>query len=433
MSNEWSRLVEKARAAGAVGNYEYAEVIWANALLEAEEFGAKDERMLQTLQGLRDAYLKQGKFRKAEGPARQILEFNRDLHGNEHLATAMAANGLAEIFNFQQKYGQAEPLYKMALSLATRILGSSSAEVLTILEQYAHLLQKTYREAEADNLLRCLKQAQSGGTSINTAAEPVNNSTSANGTSQSFEEFEKLGEEAYAKQQWDTALEFWNQALNLSESFDVSDCRRCVALDRVGELLCAKDLFGQAEMTWGRSLQLKIAMLGPNHPSVAYTGNHLAGLHYLMGRYSEAESCAKKCLRVFKMAFGTNHPAVAMCFCNLASLYHVQARYPEAEQNYKAALTIRKKVFGVDHQDTRSLTKSYADLLKTLGRDREADELNSDANGFISGSWKVVKLADNQVLSPSTQRCLLCGAYFVEGTSHICAKARRSVSSCSLP
>lgn len=463
MDNDWRKLMEKGKEAMDSGNYELAEALWSNALLEAEEFGESDERLIQTLEGLLQAYLRQGKYRRAEKPARQILETYQQLHGREHIISGMAANTLAEIYHLQQKYGQAEPLYKMSLSIKTKKLGVSAPEVLKILQNYADLLQKTHREAEAENLLKCARQSQTSdkrrsrqnmkglataAVSVSEPSAPSNfelqasqplrahvrfdaNPTAApkaktiSEQSKSYEELEKLAEEAYAGRNFEQALEHWNQAVLLAESFPAKDARLCRALDRVGEILCAGERFGQAERVWGRSLQLKISILGSNHPAVAYTGNHLAGLHYLLGRYSEAEAYAKKCLQVYKIAHGSNHPSVALCFHNLASLYHVQGRYTEAEQSYKSSLSIRKELLGADHPDTISVTKAYADLLKILGRDREAQELNSTANGFISGSWKTVKVPTHETLTTGNGRCLHCGTNFVEGRCPTCIQVAR--------
>jgi hypothetical protein len=103
---------------------------------------------------------------------------------------------------------------------------------------------------------------------------------------------------------------------------------------------------------------------------------------------------------------------------NLASLYHIQGRYAEAEERYKGALAIRKKVLGLQNPETLSLTKSYADLLKTLGRDAEAHHLNSTSNGFVSGSWKAITVPDDQALTKTAEVCMFCGVAL--GTLNSC-------------
>ncbi len=151
-------------------------------------------------------------------------------------------------------------------------------------------------------------------------------------------------------------------------------------------------------MVWWRSFQIKLRLLGNNHPAVADTSNSLAVFQYLMGRYSDAESFSKRCRSIYRTCYGPRHPNVAVCTHNLAILYHVQGRYREAEEEYKGALQVRRTVLGKDHPDTLNVTKGYADLLKTLGRHAEADALNAAASGLISGSWKAVTISDDQTL-----------------------------------
>lgn len=538
MDNDWGRFILQAKKASSAGNYSYAETIWTAALQEAEDFGESDERLVQTLEGLADAYTKQGKYRHAEKPGRQILEISTRLFGNEDLRVANAAHNLAGIFHMQQKFGQAEPLYKMALSLKTKLLGAGHGDVIRLLQAYSDLLQKTHREAEADNLLRCAQTpaaasrtarpaepvspvgqpagssqpalntsgsmsglkppalpptmphysppappqmrdagpgngppAQTAAAAIQSAspmglksgaqpggqtsqaqvssdygqknpilASSYNQSAGANEATldlspvaqtageapppqyapgsperlalaeRSWSEFQIAAEAALSAGKAERSLELWFQAISVAEEFPASDSRLARSLDRAGEILSRLEKYGQAEMVWGRSLQIKRSILGTFHPAVAFTANHLAGLHYLMGRYSEAEFYAKKCLEIYRHCNGAQHPNVALCFHNLACLYHVQGRYKEAEQNYRASLDIRKKVLGAEHPDTKSVTKSFADLLKTLGRDAEANELNSQASGFLTGSWKAIAIPVDQSLSLRDDSCSKCGA-----------------------
>ncbi len=459
MENDWRKLCESARHASASSNFGYAETLWVAALQEAEEFAESDERLIQTLEGLAEAYRKQGKFRQAEKPARQVLETYRQLHGNDHLRTATAANNLANIYHMQQKYGQAEPLYKHALTVKTRLQGAREPDVIQLLLSYSDLLQKTHREAEAENLIKCAQGAagiespknQPSTASIHAqiwahnseasqkilqdqtkdpaarttpslqrgANKPTEESQNivasptppmASDIKESWENLQETADRAYTQGQIDVALSIWNQAINLAEQFPTRDSRLARSLDRIGEILFGIEKYGQAEMAWWRSLQIKLGVLGTVHPAVAYTANNLAKLHYLLGRYSEAESYTIKCRQIYQSCYGSEHPSVATCMHNLASLYHIQGRYTEAEEQYKSALRMRKKLLGLENPETLSITKSYADLLTTLGRTAEAYELNSMANGLVSGSWKAIVIQKNQKLADAEDTCMFCGA-----------------------
>lgn len=453
MNSQWIKLFQAAGQAASQGNYSYAETTLLAALQEAEDFAPTDERLVQTLEQLTEAFRKQGKFRQAEMPARRLLEIFRQVNGNDHFKSAVASHKLAIVYHMQQKYGQAEPLYKHALTIKTKTLGQSAPEVIQLLHSYSDLLKKTHRDAQAENLIKCARasadlsnhptSSKSVTSLVNQtplwspaivteeALEPVtvsqsmkssyvnqhsgfitplpSKATSRPTRQETWEELQTAAEAALVSGHVERALELWNQAILAAESYPASDSRLARSLDRVGEIFFNTENYVQAEIAWWRSLQIKQGILGNFHPAVAHTTNFLAKLHYLLGRYSESESFAKKCLNIYQRCLGREHPTVATCRHNLASLYHIQGRYADAEEQYKSALEIRRKVLGIQNPETISLSRSYADLLKTLGRDAEAQHLNSTSNGLVSGSWKAIAIPDDHALVNTDDISMLCG------------------------
>ena len=65
---------------------------------------------------------------------------------------ATSLNRLAALYYSQGKYNEAEPLYRRALSIWEKALGPEHPDVATVLENYALLLRKTNREAQAEEL-----------------------------------------------------------------------------------------------------------------------------------------------------------------------------------------------------------------------------------------------------------------------------------------
>lgn len=415
MENDWQRFCDQAKKAAADGKHGYAETSWIAALQETEEFGDTDERLVQTLEGLYETYWNQGKFRQAEKPAHQLLAIATKIHGSEHLLTADAAQRLASVYHMQQKYGQAEPLYKQALTYKSKGLVAQNPDLVRLLESYANLLQKTDRQAEAEAILARARSATPAAIARNRTVAPANalnpgrptpipssppaeNDVIVEVQQKTWEDLRDEAEKTLQSGDINRSLEIWQQAVNVAEKFPVQE-KLALSLDRVGEILFKAERYGQAEMVWWRALQIKLSALGEMHQAVAHTANQLAGLHYLLGRYAEAEAYTKRCREIYKVVSGPRHPNVAVCMHNLASLYHVQGKYGDAEEQYVAAMQLRKSVLGVEHPDTVSVTKSYADLLKTLGRDSEANALNSLSSGLITGSWKALELDVEELLT----------------------------------
>ena len=65
---------------------------------------------------------------------------------------AISLNNLALLYRAQGKYTEAEPLFRRALAVWEKALGPEHPNVAMALENYAALLRKTNRAAEAAKL-----------------------------------------------------------------------------------------------------------------------------------------------------------------------------------------------------------------------------------------------------------------------------------------
>ncbi len=88
--------------------------------------------------------------------------------GPEHPDVATSLNNLAELYNAQGRYAEAEPLYKRALAIWEKVLGPEHPNVVAGLENYAALLRETGRSAEADKLEARAKVIQAKHAEENT-------------------------------------------------------------------------------------------------------------------------------------------------------------------------------------------------------------------------------------------------------------------------
>ncbi len=69
--------------------------------------------------------------------------------GSDHPQVAIGLNNLAGLYMVQDKYGDAESLYRRTLVIWERALGKDHPDVAMALENYADLLRKTDRPAQA--------------------------------------------------------------------------------------------------------------------------------------------------------------------------------------------------------------------------------------------------------------------------------------------
>jgi tetratricopeptide (TPR) repeat protein len=82
--------------------------------------------------------------------------------GVDHPDVGVLAHNLAMLHHMQNKYMEAEPLYKKAMTIRTKALGSKHPEVMRLLLSYADLLEKTHRQAEAEHLKQCIDGVSTG-------------------------------------------------------------------------------------------------------------------------------------------------------------------------------------------------------------------------------------------------------------------------------
>ena len=113
--------------------------------------------MAGTLNNLAVLYDIQGKPGEAERLYRRALSIDEKALGKEHPSVAIDLNNLAILYNGQRKYNEAEPLYKQALSIWEKTLGPDHPHVASGLENYAALLRMTNRAHEAAELLERAK------------------------------------------------------------------------------------------------------------------------------------------------------------------------------------------------------------------------------------------------------------------------------------
>ncbi len=116
---------------------------------------------------------------------------------------------------------------------------------------------------------------------------------------------------------------------------------------------------------------------------MAYILNGLAELYAEQGRYEEAEPLYKRSLEISEGLHGdgADDALLAYPLHKLGEIYRNQQRFREAETLFGRALTLREKTLEPDHPDLVALRKDYAALLRSTGRDDEADDLLAQNSG----------------------------------------------------
>lgn len=168
------------RAALSAQKYREAEKQYRKALKQAETFGEMDTRYAESLKNLRDAYRAEGKYREAAAMESRLSAITKkqiisqfgdtdsslnklidlslavvprtfDKHkSGEYLEMADTLSSLANVCLEQGKLGKAEQLYKRALDIDEKVVGSQSWQVALKLNDLAffYIKQDDYQKAE---------------------------------------------------------------------------------------------------------------------------------------------------------------------------------------------------------------------------------------------------------------------------------------------
>ena len=142
------------------------------------------------------------------------------------------------------------------------------------------------------------------------------------------------------------------------------------ASNDLAQLLQHTNRFGEAEPLMRRALEIDVATLGEQHPTVAISLNNLAALLQATNRIEEAEPLMRRALEIDVATLGEQHPNVAIHLNNLATLFGDTNRIEEAEPLMRRAMeifdTFRLQT-GHEHPHFQQVNENYQALQRTMG------------------------------------------------------------------
>jgi len=177
------------------------------------------------------------------------------------------------LFHHSQ-YEQAEPLYRCALAIDVRRLGTEHPSIAVCLNNLANVysVQGKYEEAE-----------------------PL----------------------------------YWHTLTIYEKVSGIEHPDTAMAYTNLANIYSEQRKYEQAELLYQRALAIYEKIGEPDDPRVGTSLNNLANLYIKQGKYMQAEPLLKRALVIFVRGLGAGHPSVAACFGNLASIYYAQGRHEE--------------------------------------------------------------------------------------------------------
>ena len=324
-----------------------------------ESVGDSEVRIAQRLR-IAAVLMELARWKESEEQQRHALAEATAL-ANARLV-ARASNELAQLLQYTNRLGEAEPLMRRALEIAEAALGDQHPNVAVCLNNLAMLLQDTNRIEEAEPLMRRALEIDEAtlGEQHPSVATNLNNLARVLQDTNRFEEAESL----------------MRRALVINEAA-LGEQHPAVAtnLNNLAALLWDTNQSEEAEPLMRRALEIDKAAFGEQHPNVAVCLNNLAQVLQDTNRIEEAEPLMRRALEIDKAAFGEQHPMVAIRLNNLAALLQRTNRLGETEPLIRWALEINEAAFGEQHPMVAIHLNNLAMLLEDTNRFEEAEPL----------------------------------------------------------
>lgn len=187
-----------------------------------------------------------------------------------------------------------------------------------------------------------------------------------------FEKFQMAEKETNLKR----AFKFAMEAIELEPD-------NALYLDRAGYYALQGRSYDQAIELYEKAYQLMEGTVPDDHPELANTLNNLGNAYLNMGKHALAEPVLKRAIEIWEKSYGENHIASAPGLTNLAGLYQVMKNYEEAENLYKRALHIRQEEYGPDHSEVALALNNLGGLYFTLKEYKKAEPLTRRSVGIL--------------------------------------------------
>ena len=287
---------------------------------------------------------------------RSVATCTEKLSGNHPLVGA-ALNNLAENYQSQGRYSEAEPLLKEALEITEGIMGTEDHPWLANL---ARLYTRQGRYTEANSLL---ERAMSRDIEVdgNSPFGAVLNNLAV--------VYQIQSRDAEAEQLFVQSLERTKKTMG--EDHPLVGTIMC----NLGRLYCHQLRFEESREQLESAIDLCKSVLGRDHPETGFAFSCMANLYRAQGDFAGAERMLQIALTIAEGKLGKEHPRFGVWLSDLGLLYSEVGRYAESEPLIRQSLTVLESSLGVHHLTVGHVLANLGELLRNIGRLDEAERI----------------------------------------------------------
>jgi tetratricopeptide (TPR) repeat protein len=373
--SNWAAHMHSAKQARQTGNHDAAEKHFQAAVEEAERMGPDELRLASSLNSLALLYQAQERYAEAEPLFERSLELLEKKLGPEHqdVATCLANLGMLRVR--RKAWLKAEPPLQRALKIREKRLGENHLNVADSLYDLATLyvtqdripLKRvtTPRPEPITPLTPRLPHSDIANpryiSILPTVLPPMPSGTS--GTD-------------YAEE----AQSLLKRALAIRAKLLGNEHPETLGtMDRLASVCLMRRDFDCATRLYSQSLEIRDRQVEPDVAKVLGNIYALAQSLAVQRKYAKAEPLAERGLRLTEQHKGGNRGEVAAAAVFLAEVYRQRRRYADAEPFYQRALALLEDQPG-QRRIAAWVMQQYALLLRATRRWDEAKEMQARAN-----------------------------------------------------
>ena len=149
-------------------------------------------------------------------------------------------------------------------------------------------------------------------------------------------------------------------------------------LDTMGNVYGALGLYLQSKPLLTKALDIRLRILGPQHPDTLLTMRHLAATLGDNGEFAEAEKINRQLLAIQKRVLASKDPERIKTMNNLAAALRGLGRYEEAELLLRQTVDDARKELGPDHPLTLNIASHLSEILTEEKKYAEAEKLGRE-------------------------------------------------------
>ncbi len=153
----------------------------------------------------------------------------------------------------------------------------------------------------------------------------------------------------------------------LKDLTDPAPLEEAATLANYAQLLVEQGRVSEAELQFGRALQIQIETLNEGHPVVALTRARLAGVLDAQGKSARAATEARGALAVQRETLPPEHLDIAHSHNVLGNALVAQGEYARGEVEYRSALSVLSKTLPPEHPNLAATHSNLGGALFSRG------------------------------------------------------------------